>query len=200
MLLEDLELRADVEFFIEDSIVPQDLVLDDQTFFQESSDQIAESYNYLRVKKLVRIFGIGKNGVARSKADVQKMIDQNDRFFQDLEVIADDVFGGYFFIEKTGTTETRILYFAPDSLCLEVLELAPQEFIDWLLTDAVYDFYSVFDWDNREDWLKRTGFNEAISFYPFLWAKECDITAASKSVVPAEEVFSVNMTVKLSLD
>ena len=47
-------------------------------------------------------------------------------------------------------------------------------------------------WNEWEKDCENVSIDDGILLYPFLWAKECDVEAASKKVVPLNEIISIN--------
>lgn len=101
-------------------------------------------------------------------------------------IVAYDAFGGLFSARET------IHYFAPDTLEWEDLDISYNEFIMWILSENLKDFYSGFLWDKSEELINNLKSGQGILIYPYLWAKECDINTAVKKLVPYKEILEMN--------
>ena len=90
-----------------------------------------------------------------------------------LLVVATDIVGGVFALNMGRFAEDQgmVWYFAPDTLEWESLEMKYSGFIAWA---------------------ESVSFGEGILIYPYLWAKECNIETASKTVVPLSEILRKN--------
>ena len=101
--------------------------------------------------------------------------------------VAHDIFGGIFAI-----TESGIIYFSPDSLNWEDLKISYADFVIWLSTQNINEYYEPFTWSDSDDYIKNVKPNEGIIMYPFLWSKECNVNTASKRVIPFNELLTMN--------
>ena len=109
-------------------------------------------------------------------------------------IVASDVLGGLFAININKFSEKRnkIWYFAPDTLEWECIDMMYNEFVAWSFQGNIDEFYSTMRWENWKDDVKNITLNSAILIYPFLWASECDLETASKSVVSLDEIIELN--------
>ncbi|MDR3052968.1 MAG: DUF2625 family protein, partial [Coriobacteriales bacterium] len=101
--------------------------------------------------------------------------------------IAHDVFGGIFALTKSG-----IVYFAPDSLQWENLEISYDGFIEWISTKDLNEFYESFLWDNSGEFFENVAIESGVLVYPFFWAKEYEANSAVKKIVPYQELLEIN--------
>lgn len=110
-------------------------------------------------------------------------------------IVAYDVVGGMFAINHGRFEEEKgkIWYFSPDSLEWEPLSMKFSEFVAWLTTDGVAEFYSTMRWQSWTQDVKTLTLKQGVLIYPFLWAQELDIETATKKNVPWEELFYVNL-------
>ena len=111
-----------------------------------------------------------------------------------LLVVATDIVGGVFALNMGRFNEDQglVWYFAPDTLEWESLEMKYSQFIAWLAQGDLAGYYSSMRWaDWRKD-AELVSFGEGILVYPYLWAKECNIETASKTVVPLSEILGMN--------
>lgn len=109
-------------------------------------------------------------------------------------VIATDVFGGIFVISNGDFSgvKTSIWYYAPDTLQWEDLRIDYEQFLQWVFNGDVELFYSSFCWEGIENDVKQIDESQAVLIYPFLWSAECDITTATKKIVPFGELVKIN--------
>lgn len=113
-------------------------------------------------------------------------------------VIAYDIFGGIYAIGNGDfeSEKRNIWYFAPNSLEWEPLGITYPQFIAWICSENIKDFYIDFTWSGIENVIKDVKRNQAILIYPFLWANECNIETAKKTLVPLEELIAINQDYK----
>lgn len=116
-------------------------------------------------------------------------------------LVADDILGGFFAINggEFGNNMGKIYYFAPDTLVWEDLGLSYSDFVNWLITGDIQQFYAPFFWTNWEKDVSSLDGNQAMSFYPYLSSKEgSDINNVSKKAVPIEEIYQFTVGSNLS--
>lgn len=113
-------------------------------------------------------------------------------------IVAIDIWGGIFAIGNNDfeSDKRHIWYFAPDLLKWENLEVNYAEFIAWSCSSAISEFYKSFLWNDFETIIKDVGEKQAVLFYPFLWANECNVETANKEIVSFEEIIGVNAKFK----
>ena len=104
-------------------------------------------------------------------------------------VVATDVFGGIFAITE----------FAPDTLQWENLNIDYDRFLQWAFSAALAQFYEPFSWDGMEALLCAMDESQGVLIYPFLWAKECDLTTATKQAAPFRELVEQNVAYQTKL-
>ena len=111
-----------------------------------------------------------------------------------LLVVARDIVGGLFALNMGRFEEDRglVWYFAPDTLEWESLGMKYSEFIAWLAQGNLSDFYGSMRWSDWRKDAESVSFDRGILIYPYLWAKECNIETASKSIVPLAEIIGMN--------
>lgn len=117
-------------------------------------------------------------------------------------IIADDIFGGLFAINN-GAFQGKlgeVWYFAPDLLDWDNLGVNYSEFIAWISSDNINEFYSTFKWSNFYHDIKVIKYNQGILIYPFLWSNECNIEMADKKIVPFNELTTLNLEYKEKLN
>lgn len=148
------------------------------------------------VDNYIRIYGNGDEKVSHNiYAYNQKLKKQ---FGDGFLFIADDVFGGLFAINCGGYSSkmNNILYFAPDILEWEDIEINYAEFITYILSRNVNEFYQSYKWSEFNDYIAHVTYKQGILIYPFLWSKECDIEKADKKIVPFDELIQLNLDYK----
>ncbi|MBQ6160945.1 MAG: DUF2625 family protein [Oscillospiraceae bacterium] len=147
-------------------------------------ETIVNHADVIVINKTIRILCSGKS-------EYENIIEFNNIFHnniaEEMFVFAHDVFGGLFAFSRTG-----IQYYAPDTLAWEELEMNLENFLDWLSNVNIFDFYSSFMNAEIEQKLKNLSTHEGILVYPFLWAKECDLSTALIKVVPFIEILKIN--------
>lgn len=113
----------------------------------------------------------------------------------DMLIVGTDVFGGMYAMNLAEVNGTigNIFYFAPDTLEWESMDMKYSQFLYWTVHGNTGEFYNSMKWNGWEKTAQSTGFNEGILIYPFLWSKEINVETAKKSIVPFEELISVNM-------
>ncbi len=149
---------------------------------------------------LSHISGVIINGYLRiygftGSLDINKWNDKIKAYYPGNKlIIAHDVFGGVFAINNGDFDDNirNIWYFAPDTLQWENLEINYADFISWVLSDKVLDFYESFLWSDAALLLKNIGIDEGISVYPCLWSQELNIESASKKRVSFDEILGMN--------
>ena len=146
-------------------------------------ETIVNNTNSIVVNKYLRMLGTGQNlyeNIFSFNLEVERIFGEKNY------IVAYDAFGGLFASKGT------IHYFAPDRLEWENLEINYSEFIMWLLSEDIQDFYSAFLWNTREEMSNDLKLGQGILIYPYLWAKECDIDTAVKKIVPYKEIIEMN--------
>jgi len=130
----------------------------------------------------IRLYGCGQLDMVEKnkKYNLNKRVDI---------IFAEDVLGGLF-----GIKDKLVYYYAPDQLKWENLQIYYAYFADWLLnhSDAVAKFYGDYRWNGWKEDLENFNISDGISFYPFLFTKEFNISTASKKKVPFDEIVLKN--------
>lgn len=155
--------------------------------------QVINNTSGIKINNYLRIFGNGSHdeweNIIKFNLKFRDYIDKNK------VLIANDIFGGVFGInaESINAEYSSIWYFAPDLLEWSDLEINFYEFIEFVASDNVNEFYEDFKWKGFEYEIKNIKSDEAISIYPFLWSEECNIETADKKIVPFSELFMLNL-------
>lgn len=112
-------------------------------------------------------------------------------------VVAYDVVGGFFALNGGGLGEqASIYYFAPDTLEWEDTELSYSEFVVWLASGRLSQFYETMRWNGWQDDISALSPDRAIHFYPPLWTQEGSTDQSSKKAVPVAEFWNMNIVGK----
>ena len=111
-----------------------------------------------------------------------------------MVVVAQDIVGGIFAINKSKFSEghKKIWYFAPDTLEWECLDMNYAEYLAWLVQGDTNAFYDSMRWQGWEKDCEDVGFDKSFLIYPFLWSKECDLSTATKKIIPCKELININ--------
>lgn len=153
--------------------------------------QVITNTSGIFIDNYIRLFGNGSKDVSYNiyeyNLEFKKYFDDN------MIIVADDVFGGLFSVTKE---KNNILYFAPDTLQWENLEIDYKDFIKYISSEKIDEFYKSYKWSTFQEDIKDIKFNQGILIYPFLWSNECDIEKAKKSIVPFSELVQTNMEIR----
>jgi len=179
-------------------IAKNDLILSKLDVNKDSVlGQVIINTSGISVNKYIRIYA---NGNEINNRNIVTFNSKLEKYFgEDKLFVADDIWGGLFAINKGFFEENMgdIWYFAPDTLDWDNIEISYPEFIAWVSSKNVDEFYSGFKWKNFERDIANIRFDQGMLIYPFLWSKECDIENATKRIVPFEELLSLNFEYKI---
>ncbi len=143
------------------------------------------------IENYIRLFGSGDEensyNIYKYNLELKKYFDDN------IIIIGNDIFGGLFSLNKE---KNNILYFAPDTLEWEDLDITYKEFIKFVTSERIDEFYKSYKWSTFQEDIKKVKFNEGILIYPFLWSNECNIEKAKKDIVPFSELLQINIDFK----
>ena len=146
-------------------------------------EAIVNNTDSIVINKYLRLLGSGQSlyeNIFLFNLEVERAFGEKNY------IVAYDTFGGLFSARGT------IHYFAPDTLEWEDLELNQNEFVMWLLSKNLRNFYSSFLWNKGEDMINNLKLGQGILIYPYLWAEECDVNTAAKKLVPYKELLKMN--------
>ncbi len=116
-------------------------------------------------------------------------------------IVANDIFGGLYAIGN-GDFEgdiRNIWYFAPDLLEWENLEINYPQFIAWVCSKNIKEFYDRFIWKDINLIINNLKENQMVLIYPFLWSTECNVETADKTIIPIEELTALNANYRKKL-
>ena len=156
---------------------------------------VANTYG-ITVNGYIRILGSGDGITSYNIMDYN--IELEKYFDSGKLIVANDIFGGLFAIntENQDYNSGDILYFAPDTLEWENLEITYIELLEFVSSDDINLFYKNFKWSKFEKYIQEVNYNQGILIYPFLWSKECNIEKADKKIVPFSELTLINIDYK----
>lgn len=109
-------------------------------------------------------------------------------------VIAHDVLGGAYALNLAGPADWRrpgeMVYFAPDSMTWQPLEMGHGAWLSWILSGGLEQFYQDLRWPGWEAESAALTPGQGISVVPFLWSAEAhqDPAATSRRPVPMREL------------
>ncbi|MET7365987.1 DUF2625 domain-containing protein [Streptomyces sp. NPDC005566] len=150
----------------------------------------------------VRVFGSPLDGTAPSLAQVNQFPGEFDSAWRPDAglVVAHDVLGGVFALNGVAPTSVgrpgtpgEMIYFAPDSLRWEALGAGHSEWLAWLVSGALDQFYADLRWSDWQDEVRALNSDQGMSLFPPLWSAEArqDISATSRRAVPMAELLGV---------
>ena len=143
------------------------------------------------IENYIRLFGSGDEensyNIYKYNLELKKYFDDN------IIIIGNDIFGGLFSLNKE---KNNILYFAPYTLEWEDLDITYKEFIKFVTSEKIDEFYKSYKWSTFQEDIKKVKFNEGILIYPFLWSNECNIEKSKKDIVSFSELLQINIEFK----
>lgn len=158
--------------------------------------QVIANTSVVIVDNYLRVYANGNN------EDSHNIYSYNlhlEKYFGDKKlIIADDIWGGLYAINNGGFNgkQGNIWYFAPDTLEWDDLEISYSEFIAWISSSNLNEFYNLFKWQSFQRDIRDIKFNQGVLIYPFLWSNECDIETADKKIVAFNELILLNIEYK----
>ncbi|MFD0730216.1 DUF2625 family protein [Planotetraspora mira] len=151
----------------------------------------------------VRVLG-GSSGVdgMPSLADANKFPSVVDpTWAPSALIVAYDVLGGAFAIKgvpaPTGPQPGepgQMIYFAPDSMQWEGMEIGHGDWLSWLLSGGLEKFYESLRWSGWQEDANALRADQGISVMPPLWSAEAqaDVAATHKRPVPMWELLGLH--------
>ncbi|WP_331721113.1 DUF2625 domain-containing protein [Streptomyces sp. NBC_00454] len=116
-------------------------------------------------------------------------------------IVGHDVLGGVFALNGHDPAASgrpgdpgQMLYFAPDSLEWEALEMGYGAWLTWLLSGSLAQFYDGLRWPGWQAEAAALEPSQGIAVYPYLWSKEAhaDLAATSRRAVPMTELLGLS--------
>ncbi|WP_233507896.1 DUF2625 family protein [Spongiactinospora gelatinilytica] len=117
-------------------------------------------------------------------------------------IVGQDILGGVFALNghDPGAAERpgapgEVLYFAPESLEWEALEMGYGTWVNWLLSGRLEGFYDGLRWPGWQAEASVLTLAQGIAVHPFLWSKEAhtDLPSTSRRAVPMSELLRLNI-------
>ncbi|RAG85153.1 hypothetical protein DN069_13220 [Streptacidiphilus pinicola] len=148
----------------------------------------------------VRVFGGGSAGRGMpSLAQVNQFPVAFDPAWHPATglVVGHDVVGGVFALNGHDPAAVgrpgvpgQMIYFAPDTLAWEAMEMGHSGWLTWLLSGRLETFYDGLRWPTWREEAEALALGQGITVYPFLWSKEAraDLGATRRRPVPMREV------------
>ncbi|MGI8981307.1 MAG: DUF2625 domain-containing protein [Pirellulaceae bacterium] len=123
---------------------------------------------------------------------------RSNRFY----LVADDVVGGFFAINggALGEDPGNVYFYAPDSLRWEPCGFGYSQFLVWAMSEKLHEFYDSLRWDDWVSEVKQLSGDQAISIYPFLWAKGPPIKDRHRGPIPVAEQWALQLDLQRQLD
>lgn len=141
------------------------------------------------INNWVRIFGQDSNEIN----GVNHFNTLFKSYIPGLFLVACDVVGGLFAIDTNRISCNHLMvYFAPDTLEWESIDMSYEDFLAWCFYGNIDEFYSSMRWKNWIEDVSHLNINKGFLIYPFLWAKECNVENATKHIVPLDEIIKLN--------
>jgi Protein of unknown function DUF2625 len=145
----------------------------------------------------LRVLGAGKH--PRFQRSLPEWNEgRSNRFY----LVADDVVGGFFAINSglLGEDLGNVYFYAPDSLRWEPCGFGYSQFLVWAMSDKLHEFYDSLRWDDWGSEVRQLNGDQAISIYPFLWAKGPPIKERHRRPVPVAEQYAMQLDLQRQLD
>lgn len=137
--------------------------------------------SYIKINNIIRVFG---NIIINEFEKYTNHIPTN------YLIVGNDVFGGLFALAGT-----NIMYFAPDTLEWESLDINFPQFISWIIDGDIMLFYHKFISDEIKAEVEKIDINSAIHFIPFSWTKEFNINTCSRKIIKSDELIDLNFDI-----
>lgn len=148
----------------------------------------------------LRVFGgAAVPGGPPSLAQVNRMFDPRWRPDAGL-VVAHDVLGGVFALNGVDPPAFgrpgepgQMVYFAPDTLEWEALDLGHSAWLSWLAAGGTAEFYADLRWPGWETETRALAPAQGITVYPFLWSEEArrNLAATTRRPAPMAEILGM---------
>ncbi|MDQ3788844.1 MAG: DUF2625 domain-containing protein [Actinomycetota bacterium] len=116
-------------------------------------------------------------------------------------VVGQDVLGGVFVLNGVNPAAYgrpgapgQMVYFAPDTLEWEALDLGHSTWLSWLATGGTTTFYENLRWPGWEAETQALAPGQGIAVYPFLWSEEAhaNLAATQRTPAPMAEILALN--------
>lgn len=118
-------------------------------------------------------------------------------------LMADDALGGFFAVNGGyfgRDTLSSVYYLAPDTLEWESLDMSYTSFVMFCFQGDVAGFYEGYRWEGWQADVAALPGDRVFSFMPPLWSAEGkDMQTNSRSIVPVEEQYNLNLDLRRQL-
>ena len=124
--------------------------------------------------------------------DINKVNAEYGNDEENYIILGDDIFGGIFALNLGFLPECsgNVIYFAPDTLEFEDLEIKLSQFFEFLRNRDLKDFYGQFSAEEYELLrAKKVGFNEFLHFYPPQFSAEFKTQKHDVRVIDIRECY-----------
>lgn len=148
----------------------------------------------------VRVYGgVSAPGGPPSLTHVNGMLDPSWNPEAGL-VVGHDVLGGVFGLNGVNPgvagrpgAPGQMVYFAPDTLEWEALDLGHSTWLSWLAVGGTSGFYAGLRWPGWEAETHALAPWQGIAVYPFLWSEQgrANVAATQRSAVPMAELLGI---------
>jgi hypothetical protein len=117
-------------------------------------------------------------------------------------LVADDAVGGYFALNggALGKDSGKVYYYAPDSLKWEPCDFGYSDFLVWAMSGDLSEFSDSLRWKGWQSEVKQLTADQAINFYPFLFAEGPPLKERSRRAVPVAEQYELQLDLQRQLD
>lgn len=141
----------------------------------------------------VRVLGSGCPQLSRTISGWNRITSEAHRLPGAL-LVADDAVGGFFAINGgslPGAPGT-VCYLAPDSLDWEESDLTFSDWLWWLFTGDLSQYYQDARWQGWQGEIEALHGDQGFTIYPFLWTQGPPIGERSRKAVPIEELWELS--------
>ncbi len=143
----------------------------------------------------LRILGSGSCLLPRDLASWNEGNNDSEPRIKGAMLIADDAAGG-FFVLNGGSLESdmgTVHYFAPDTLKWECLHMQYPDFLYWVCSGNLKQFYKKIRWEGWMQEIMSIDGDKGILVYPYHWSEGEEISKRSRSVMPIDELWNVHL-------
>jgi hypothetical protein len=143
----------------------------------------------------LRVLGSGHPRLARTLPEWNS--GRSDGFY----LVADDAVGGFFALNggALGDDVNGLYYFAPDTLDWEGLQIGYSDFLRWVFSAKLDQFYEWIRWRGWESDVRTLHGDRCFAFYPFLFTKEGKGGCGQRAEIPIEEAWGLQMDLRRQL-
>lgn len=143
----------------------------------------------------IRLLGCGSPGISRALGFWNEQLEVS---LEDALLVADDAIGGFFAINGGALPGApgHVHYLAPDTLQWEDLDAGHSQWLSWLCSGDLAQFYGDLRWPGWEQEIAALGGDQVLLAWPPPWTKEgAPGQPVLRRPVPAHEVFALMLQV-----